>query len=80
MAEDKPGQRVVSRRMSEDIGEMLNSPSTAFMTLVDCDHENDFDKVCEYLAEHAQEVGHQQRQFALSFTFKLSLETMTSHA
>lgn len=42
--------------MSKDIGEILHSPSTALMTLVDCDHQNDFEKVCEYLSDHAMEV------------------------
>lgn len=54
---EKPPMRVVGRRMSEDIGEMLHSPSTALMTLVDCDHQNDFEKVCEYLSQHAMEVS-----------------------
>lgn len=39
-----------------NIGELLHSPSAAFMKLVDCDHLNDFDVVCEYLSEHALEV------------------------
>lgn len=39
-----------------DIGELLSSPSAAFMKLVDCDHLNDFEVVCEYLSEHAMEV------------------------
>lgn len=40
-----------------DIGERLHSPSAAFMKLVDCDHLNDFEAVCAYLAEHAMEVS-----------------------
>lgn len=39
-----------------NIGELLHSPAAAFMKLVDCDHQNDFDAVCEYLSEHAMEV------------------------
>lgn len=45
-------------RTPSDMGELLNSPSAALMTLVDCDHLNDFDAVCEYLAVHAQEVSY----------------------
>lgn len=41
-----------------NIGELLHSPSAAFMKLVDCDHLNDFDAVCEYLSEHAAEVSY----------------------
>ncbi|CAN0104398.1 unnamed protein product [Ectocarpus sp. 12 AP-2014] len=43
-------------RAHSDMGELLNSPSAALMTLVDCDHLNDFNAVCEYLAVHAHEV------------------------
>lgn len=43
-------------RAYSDMGELLHSPSAALMTLVDCDHLNDFDAVCEYLAVHALEV------------------------
>lgn len=39
-----------------NIGELLHSPSAALMKLVDCDHLNDFDVVCDYLSEHAMEV------------------------
>lgn len=41
-----------------NIGELLHSPSAAFMKLVDCDHLNDFDVVCEYISEHAAEVSY----------------------
>lgn len=40
-----------------NIGELLHSPSAALMKLVDCDHLNDFDVVCEYLSEHTSEVS-----------------------
>lgn len=42
--------------MTSDIGEMLHSPAAALMKHVDCDHLDDFDSVCRYLAEHAMEV------------------------
>eukprot|EP00903_Cladosiphon_okamuranus_P008491 g8158.t1 len=44
------------RRSSSDMGELLHSPSAALMTLVDCDHLNDFDAVCNYVSTHAMEV------------------------
>lgn len=43
-------------RSLSDMGELLHSPSAALMTLVDCDHLNDFDAVCKYLSTHAMEV------------------------
>lgn len=54
------GERVRSgekrERSLSDMGELLHSPSAALMTLVDCDHLNDFDAVCKYLSTHAMEV------------------------
>lgn len=44
-------------RSLSDMGELLHSPSAALMTLVDCDHLNDFDAVCKYLSSNAMEVG-----------------------
>lgn len=44
-----------------NIGELLHSPSAAFMKLVDCDHLNDFDAVCDYLSEHTSEVSYKLR-------------------
>ncbi|CAM9525526.1 unnamed protein product [Pylaiella littoralis] len=43
-------------RAYSDMGELLHSPSAALMTLVDCDHLNDFDAVCKYLSVNALEV------------------------
>lgn len=47
---------VLRERSHSDMGELLHSPSAALMTLVDCDHLNDFEAVCEYLSVHADEV------------------------
>lgn len=57
-------------RAHSDMGELLNSPSAALMTLVDCDHLNDFNAVCEYLAVHAQEV--RSKHFFAAFIFILN--------
>lgn len=43
--------------MPGDVGEMLHSPSTGLMNLVDCEHLDNFDSVCEYLSAHVMEVS-----------------------